>query len=97
MEQFPALKILDELDPQELKDRLDIKDRSIRLVRERKIFPASWYPTILSLCKARRIECDLNAFNWKTPPQNQALSEALPQNMATEQRSFKGHKSEGGK
>lgn len=63
--QAPVFDILSAIDLDGLKAELGVKDRTIRLVRERRIFPASWYPAVKSRCDDAGIECPLDAFNWK--------------------------------
>jgi hypothetical protein len=63
--QAPVFNILNAIDLEALKQGVGVKDRSIRLVRERRIFPASWYPTVKQLCDEASIDCPLCAFNWK--------------------------------
>jgi hypothetical protein len=63
--QAPVFNILNAIDLDALKAELGVKDRSIRLVRERRIFPASWYPTVKRLCDEADAPCPLDAFNWK--------------------------------
>lgn len=63
--QAPVYDILAAIDLEALKAELGVKDRTIRLVRERRIFPSSWYPTVKTLCEAAGVDCPLCAFNWK--------------------------------
>lgn len=67
MEKSHAVEILDQIRADDLKHALGVKDRSLRLVRERDVFPASWYPVVKSLCAEGGIECRLEAFNFKSP------------------------------
>ena len=39
----------------------------MRLVRERGVFPANWFPVIRDLCAENGIECPLYLFNFKSP------------------------------
>ena len=63
--QAPVFTILSAIDLDALKADLGVKDRSIRLVRERKVFPASWFPHVKRLCDEAGIDCPIDAFNWK--------------------------------
>lgn len=63
--QAPVFTILNAIDLEALKADLGVKDRSIRLARERRVFPASWYPAVRARCDAAGVDCPLDAFNWK--------------------------------
>ena len=65
MEKPAIIDLIDKLDAEEVCKRLDVKPRSLRLARERGVFPASWYPAIQSICAAQGIDCPLGVFNWK--------------------------------
>lgn len=52
---------------QAIRDRFGVKDRSIRLARERGMFPASWYRGMRELCAKYGAEFSDNLFNWKSP------------------------------
>lgn len=67
MNKATVIKITDALDPEEVCARLDVKPRSLRLARERGVFPASWYLPLREICEARNIECPESVFNWKSP------------------------------
>lgn len=69
-----AVSILERLDSEKLKVDLNVKDRSLRLVRERGVFPASWYPVIKRHCKAKKIGCPDEAFHFK--PQSEQTGSA---------------------
>lgn len=64
MRKSAVIKITDALDAEEVCKRLDVKPRSIRLARERGVFPARWYPTIIDMCNSAGIDCPMVAFNW---------------------------------
>ena len=67
MNKAAVIKITDNLDAENVCKRLGVKPRSLRLARERGVFPASWYRQLVAECDAAGIECPENAFNWKTP------------------------------
>ena len=47
-------------------DRFGVKDRSIRLARERGFFPSSWYLGMKELCAKHKAGFSDDLFNWKT-------------------------------
>jgi hypothetical protein len=53
--------------PEAIQDRFGVKERSIRLARERGVFPASWYRGIKELCATYGAGFSDDLFNWKTP------------------------------
>lgn len=48
-------------------ERFGVKHRSIRLARERGVFPASWYRGMKQLCKTHGADFSDDLFNWKSP------------------------------
>ncbi len=69
MNKSAIIEITDALDADEVCERLGVKPRSLRLARERGVFPASWYPIMRDVCAASGIDCPICAFNWKAPQQ----------------------------
>lgn len=67
-------KIISDLDRDEIKRRLGVKDRMIRAAAATGI-PASWYLVVREMCDARGIECPDDAFNFKTPTAPQVAAE----------------------
>ena len=78
MSKHPAvLQIIENVPAEVICARLNVKDRSIRLARERGVFPSSWFPIMAKICAEHGQECPLEAFNWKSPSSSDAsLSEA---------------------
>lgn len=75
MDKTYVLKMADALTADDL-TTLGVKERSVRLARERGVFPASWYPQVKAACERLGLECPLGAFNFKTPSLNSADGEA---------------------
>lgn len=67
MQNASVKKIIDAIGEKAILSRVGVKHRSLRLARERGVFPASWYPHLKDLCATAKVECEMNAFNWKTP------------------------------
>lgn len=68
---LPAVKqITRAMGAEEAERRLGVGRRSLRLAREREVFPASWYPQIRDFCEERGLNCPMDAFNWKSPSEN---------------------------
>lgn len=74
MNKSPVIQITDALPHDVICERLLVKPRSIRLARERKVFPANWYPTMKSICAEYGVDCPESAFNWKSPSTDAPLS-----------------------
>ncbi|HBM62255.1 MAG TPA: hypothetical protein DD444_24080 [Citreicella sp.] len=49
----------------EICERLGVQPRSIRLARERRLFPASWFKEMSKLCEELGVECPDSLFNFK--------------------------------
>ena len=64
MRKTAVINITDALDADEICKRLRVKPRSIRLARERGVFPARWFNTIEDMCAKEGISCPRSAFNW---------------------------------
>lgn len=59
-------EIIDEITNKVISKRLGCNSSAVSNVRaENGLFPASWYPVILSECDARGIACPLSMFRWK--------------------------------
>lgn len=58
--------ITDNIPHDEIRAEFSVMDRSIRLARERGVFPASWYPGMKRLCELHGVDCPMDAFNWKS-------------------------------
>ena len=69
MKNASIAEILPLIDASVLGD-LDVKERSLRLVRERGVFPSSWYTILKSVCDAEGVECPVSMFNFKSPSPN---------------------------
>lgn len=67
MSENRIIQITDKLPVDEVCARLNVKPRSIRLARERGVFPASWFLPLRDICAAHEIECPEELFNWKSP------------------------------
>lgn len=52
--------------------RLHVSTHAVRYAKTDGVFPAAWYAGLLVLCDGAKIECPLEAFNWKGQPQPQA-------------------------
>lgn len=50
-----------------LKERLCVKDRTLREARANGYFSASWYPIVSDICKEYGLDCPMDAFNFKAP------------------------------
>ncbi len=60
-------KILESVPHNAICDRLAVKERSIRLAKERGVFPASWFSEMKKLCVEHGVDCPQGVFNWKAP------------------------------
>ncbi|WP_273280914.1 hypothetical protein [Pseudooceanicola atlanticus] len=67
MSKSSVIEILDKLDEEIILARLNVKPRSIRLARERGMFPAKWYPVIRDLCAEGGLDCPDGVFNFASP------------------------------
>lgn len=65
MNRSSVIEITDKLDAHLVQSRLGVGHRSIRLARERGVFPASWYPVIADLCDEAGLDCPRDAFTFK--------------------------------
>ncbi len=63
--------------------RFDVKERSIRLARERGVFPASWYRGIKELCEAHGVGFSDDLFNWKSPSDGDNTATAIKRGDAS--------------
>lgn len=61
-------RITDALDTEDLCNRLGVKPRMIRKVRQDRIFPARWWVAVSAMCREQGVECPEEAFNWQMPP-----------------------------
>lgn len=62
--------ITDQIPAEAICEKFAVKERSIRLARERGVFPASWNRGMRELCREYGIEFNDeidDLFNWKTP------------------------------
>lgn len=66
MDKSHIFKMADALTDEDL-SILGVKERSVRLARERGMFPASWYPQVRVACDRAKIACPFAAFNFKSP------------------------------
>jgi hypothetical protein len=70
----PVQIITDQIPADAICERFGVKDRSIRLARERGVFPASWYRGIKLLCAEHGVEFTDEAFNWKDDSEVSAVA-----------------------
>lgn len=59
--------ITEKVPAEAIKKRFGVKDRSIRLAREREVFPASWYIGMKELCAKYGAAFSDDLFNMKAP------------------------------
>lgn len=78
----PVHDITDKVPSEAIRQRFGVKDRSIRLARERGVFPASWYRGMKDLCAEYDTEFSDDAFNWKSPTTEDNSAPAIKRGSA---------------
>lgn len=67
MTQNHAIRIIDAIGEETLKDDLGWTDRALRHARSVGLFSGLWYDPLRKLCERHGVYCPVEAFSWKSP------------------------------